>query len=41
MIAGLCEEGVRAYDLGGQSAYKARFGEREVATIALVARPRS
>ena len=40
MIARLCAEGVRAYDLGGQSAYKARFGEREVATLALVARPR-
>ena len=41
MIARLCAEGVRAYDLGGQSAYKARFGEREVATLALVARPRT
>ena len=40
MIARLCAEGARAYDLGGQSGYKARFGEREVATLALVARPR-
>lgn len=40
-IARLCAEGARTYDLGGQSAYKARWGEREVPSLALIARPRS
>jgi CelD/BcsL family acetyltransferase involved in cellulose biosynthesis len=40
MVARLCAEGAAEYDLGGQSAYKARWGEREQATCSLVARPR-
>jgi CelD/BcsL family acetyltransferase involved in cellulose biosynthesis len=40
MIERLSLEGVSSYDLGAQSAYKARWGERRVPTIALLARPR-
>lgn len=41
MIARLSREGFTAYDLGAQSAYKARWGERRVPTIGLLARPRA
>ncbi|MFI5317204.1 MAG: GNAT family N-acetyltransferase [Myxococcota bacterium] len=41
MISRVTREGVRAYDLGAQSAYKARWGERRIATVGLLARPRA
>jgi CelD/BcsL family acetyltransferase involved in cellulose biosynthesis len=40
MIARLSQDGVGAYDLGSESAYKARWGERRVATIGVLARRR-
>lgn len=40
MIARLSGSGVRAYDLGAQSAYKARWAEGRSLTVGLLARPR-
>lgn len=37
----LTQEGVALYDLGGQSEYKARWGELQVATVGVLARPRA
>lgn len=39
MIAGLCEEGVRAYDLGARSEYKRRWAEEGLRTLTILARP--
>lgn len=36
MIARLCDEGVAVYDLGSEIAYKARWGELGIPTVALV-----
>jgi hypothetical protein len=41
MIARLSRAGVVCYDLGAQSAYKARWGEERIATIGLLAHPRA
>ena len=41
MIARLSQDGVADYDLGSESAYKARWAERRVATIGLLARRRA
>jgi GNAT acetyltransferase-like protein len=40
-IEALTQEGVALYDLGGQSEYKARWGELQVATVGVLARPRA
>ena len=39
-IDALTREGVALYDLGGQSEYKARWGELQVASVAIVGRRR-
>jgi len=39
-IDALTREGVALYDLGGQSEYKARWGERQVVTVGVVGRRR-
>ncbi|HTO56082.1 MAG TPA: GNAT family N-acetyltransferase [Myxococcota bacterium] len=39
-ITRLCDAGIASYDLGSGSAYKARWAEERVLTLALVARPR-
>jgi hypothetical protein len=41
MIARLCAEGARIYDLGAQSEYKRHWGEDGLVTVALAARPLS
>jgi CelD/BcsL family acetyltransferase involved in cellulose biosynthesis len=41
MIARLCSEGIRSYDLGAVSPYKARWAEGRRLTVGLVARPRA
>jgi len=40
MIARLSGSAVRSYDLGAQSAYKARWAEGRWLTVGLLARPR-
>ena len=40
-IDALTQEGVALYDLGGQSEYKARWGELQVPTVGVLARPRA
>jgi hypothetical protein len=40
-IEALTQEGVALYDLGAQSEYKARWGERRVPSVGVLARPRS
>lgn len=39
MIEGLCEEGVRSYDLGTRSEYKRRWAEEGLRTLTILARP--
>jgi CelD/BcsL family acetyltransferase involved in cellulose biosynthesis len=39
-IEALCREGVRAYDLGAEVAYKRRWGDRVRETVTIVAVPR-
>jgi len=39
LIEGLCEEGIRSYDLGTRSDYKRRWAEEGLRTVTIVARP--
>ena len=40
MLRWLCDEGALRYDLGGQSAYKARWGEQQWESLSLLIQPR-
>lgn len=41
MLRWLCEEGATHYDLGGQSSYKARWGEAGPESLSIFLRPRA